>query len=409
MKLTNRVVAALSLDTSESERIVWDDDISGLGLRLRAGGSRNWVFQYKIGAKHRRMTLGALSAVPLVKARELAGDLYAKVRLGEDPAAVKAVSRSRASETFEPIARRFLAHKKKSLSPNYYGDMERHLLVNAKTLHGLSVAGIKRRDIAELLSTIREGHSDITANHVRASLSGFFTWTMKEGLLGDESANPVTYTNKSETVARDRVLSWAELREVWDALEDNDHGDVVRLLMLTAQRREEIGALDRVKEVDFDANLITFPPARTKNKLEHEVPMSDPVQAILKKRKRIAGRDLVFGIGKGGFSGWSKAKEQLDQRILKARQEAFGKKAQPLPYWRLHDIRRSVDTHMNDELGIEPHVVEAILNHISGAKSGKAGVAGVYNKAKYRKQKTAALTKWATHLLTVVEGKAAAA
>src|SRR5215467_5952870 len=163
MKFTNRTVAALTLNTSESERIVWDDDIPGLGLRMRAGGSRNWVFQYKIGAKHRRMTLGALSAVPLVKARELAGDLYAQVRLGQDPAAVKAVNQSRAAETFEPIARRFLAHKKKTASPNYYLDMERHLLVNAKPLHGLSVTGIQRRDIAELLSSLRERHSDITA------------------------------------------------------------------------------------------------------------------------------------------------------------------------------------------------------------------------------------------------------
>ena len=55
MKFTNRTVAVLTLDTSESERIVWDDDIPGLGLRMRAGGSRNWVFQYKIGAKHRRI------------------------------------------------------------------------------------------------------------------------------------------------------------------------------------------------------------------------------------------------------------------------------------------------------------------------------------------------------------------
>jgi hypothetical protein len=175
---------------------------------------------------------------------------------------------------------------------------------------------------------LRDSHGDSVANHVRASLSNFFTWAMKEGLLGDEAANPVTNTNRTETVERDR--------------------------------------------------------------------------------KHIVGRDLVFGTGEGGFSGWSKAKEQLDQRLLEARQKAFGQKAQPMSKWRLHDIRRSVDTHMNDELGIEPHIVEAILNHISGHKSGKEGVAGVYNKAKYRKQKTAAMARWADHLLAVIESKAAA-
>jgi integrase len=398
MKLTNRVVAALTLNASESERIVWDDDFPGLGVRMRAGGSKNWVYQYKIGAKHRRMTLGALSALPLVKAREIAGDLHAKVRLGLDPAAVKAASRLRAAETFEPIARRFLAHKKKSVRQSYYEEIERHLLVNAKRLHGLSIVGITRRDIAGLLSSIQDRHSDSTANHVRASLSAFFTWAMKEGLLGDEATNPVTNTNKTKAVTRDRVLSNDELREIWAALGSDDYGDIVRLLMLTAQRREEIGALDRVKEIDFDNGLITFPPARTKNRLEHVVPISDPVKAILRARNRIVGRDLVFGLGNGGFSGWSKAKEQLDQRILEARQRTLGKKAQPMPHWVLHDIRRSADTHMN-EIGIAPHIVEAILNHISGHK---AGVAGIYNKARYLTQKTDALNRWAAHLLDVV-------
>jgi integrase len=407
MKLTNRVVEALARGKVDSERIVWCDDLPGLGLRMRAGGSRNWVFQYKIGAKHRRMTLGALSAVPLLTAREIAGDLHAKVRLGEDPAAVRAVSRQRAAETFEPIAKRFLAHKKTRVKPRYYIEIDRHLLVNAKPLHGLAVAGITRRDIAELLSSIRKSHSDNVGNQVRASLSNFFTWAMKEGLLGDEAANPVTYTNKTETAARDRVLTWAELREVWAAaLRDDDYGDIVRLLMLTGQRREEIGAV-RWSEIHFDKSLITFPPARTKNGLEHDVPMSDRVRAIFKTRSSIIGRDLVFGTGKGGFSGWSKSKERLDHRIMEARKNAFGKKAQLMPAWRLHDIRRSVDTHMN-ELGIEPHIVEAVLNHVSGAKSGKEGVAGIYNKARYLTQKTDALNRWATHLLTAVEAKAAA-
>jgi integrase len=325
MKLTNRVVETLARDKTDSERIAWDDDISGLGLRMRPGGSRNWIFQYKVGAKNRRMTLGALTAVPLVKARELAGDLYAKVRLGEDPAAVKAVAKSRAAETFEPIAQRFLTLKEKSTKPSYYKEIKRHLLVNAKPLHGLSIAGIKRRDIAELLSSIREGHSDITADHVRTSLLSFFTWAMKEGLA---ESNPVMATNKTESVARDRVLSSAELYEVWAALEDDSYGDIVRLLMLTGQRREEFGSICW-SEIDFDKSLIVFPPARTKNKREHVLPMSDQVKAVLEKRTRIKDRDLVFGTRKGGFSGHSKAKKELDQRILEARQKTAGRKVQP--------------------------------------------------------------------------------
>jgi integrase len=115
--------------------------------------------------------------------------------------------------------------------------------------------------------------------------------------------------------------------------------------------------------------LIVFPPARTKNKLEHVMPMSNPVKAILEKRNRIAGRDLLFGLGNGGFSGWSKSKERIDERIM----EACGKKEKPMPAWRLHDIRRTVATGMA-EIGIQPHIVEAVLNHISGHKAGVAGI-----------------------------------
>jgi integrase len=396
MKLTARTAAALTLAKGESERIVFDDEISGLGLRLRAGGSRNWIFQYKVGAKHRRMTIGALSAVSVAKAKEQAAQLHAQVKLGGDPAAAKAESRVRALDTFEPTAMRFLARQKTRLKPRTYLEVERHLLVKAKPLHGLAIGSIQRRDIAELLATF--GGVSV-ANHVRASLSALFAWAMGEGLV---EANPVIGTNKAEAVKRDRVLSESELRAVWSALRDDAYGDIVRLLMLTGQRREEIGGL-RWSEIDLDKGTIVIPPARTKNKREHVVPISDPVRDILAGRHRVVGRDLVFGEGEGGFSGWSKSKERLDSRLLEARQEAFGKKAQPMPVWRLHDIRRSVATGMA-EIGVQPHVIEAVLNHVSGHK---AGVAGVYNRATYLPEKTAALNRWAEHVQAIVTGKPA--
>jgi integrase len=376
MKLTERTVAALALTKDESERIVFDDEIPGLGLRLRAGGSRNWIFQYKVGAKHRRMTIGVVSAVPVAKAKEQAVRLHAQVKLGIDPAAAKAESRVRARETFEPIAMRFLAWQKDRLKPRTYVEVERHLLVKAKPLHGLAIAGIKRRDIAELLSAMAS-----VANHVRASLSALFAWAMREGLV---EANPVIGTNRAAAVSRDRVLSEAELRDVWAALRDDAYGAIVRLLMLTGQRRDEIGAL-RWSEVDLDKGAITLLPGRTKNKQEHVIPIAEPVHAILKARHRIVGRDLVFGEGNGGFSGWSKSKERLDARIQ-------------IAPWRLHDIRRSVATGMA-EIGVQPHIIEAVLNHVSGHK---AGVAGVYNRATYLPEKTAALARWADHLPAVV-------
>jgi integrase len=128
-----------------------------------------------------------------------------------------------------------------------------------------------------------------------------------------------------------------------------------------------------------------LPPARTKNKREHDVPMSDPVRKLLKRRKGRGERDLVFGTGKGPFSGWSRAKEALDANV-------------PLPAWRLHDLRRTVATQMAEN-GVQPHIIEAVLNHVSGHK---AGVAGIYNRATYAAEKREALELWAGHLQKIV-------
>jgi integrase len=115
-----------------------------------------------------------------------------------------------------------------------------------------------------------------------------------------------------------------------------------------------------------------LPAARTKNRLEHDVPLSPAATVILTGTPRRAGRDLVFGEGVGGFSGWSLAKAALDKRL-------------PIKPWRLHDLRRTAATRMGD-LGVLPHVIEAVLNHISGHK---AGVAGIYNRATYAAEKRA--------------------
>jgi integrase len=195
------------------------------------------------------------------------------------------------------------------------------------------------------------------------------------------------------------VLADSELAEIWRACRDDGHGRIVRLLMLTAQRRDEVGGM-RWSEVDEAKRLWTIPDARTKNHREHILPLTATALALLAAQGR-SGREHVFGDGprcKGdnqrGFSGWSKAKAALDERILAARREA-DPKAKPMPDWRLHDLRRTADTVMNDRLDVLPHIVEAILNHISGHR---AGVAGVYNRAKYLGPMRVALERWAAHV-----------
>ena len=127
--------------------------------------------------------------------------------------------------------------------------------------------------------------------------------------------------------------------------------------------------------------MITLPPTRTKNKRPHDVPLSNVALTILNSRHAITGRECVFGEGKTGFQGWSKAKAALDAQAK-------------LGAWRLHDVRRTVATRMA-ELGVQPHVIEAVLNHVSGHK---AGVAGIYNRSSYATEKKTALNLWAGHV-----------
>ena len=395
MKLNKTNAAQIEVPSGKHEVIVFDDDIPGFGLRARAGGSRNWVFQYRQGGKQRRISFGSASTVSAQQARERAVQLHAQVKLGHDPAGQKLESRARATETFGSVLRSYMARKKTALRPRSYSEVERHLLLHAKRLHGTQMASSDRRSIAALLAEIATARGPTEANHVRASLSAFFAWAMREGLV---DANPVIGTNRAaEKGPRARVLSDSEIRDIWNALPDDDYGAMVKLLALTGQRRNEIGGL-RWSEVDLDKQMISLPAERTKNNRPHDIPLSDAALAILSVRKsQDSGREFVFGTGtRRGYQGWANGFQRLERRL-----RAAGK---VLPAWVVHDLRRTVSTRMHETLGIAPHIVEAVLNHVSGHR---AGVAGVYNRAIYAKEKATAMAIYADHLAAVIEGKPA--
>jgi integrase len=404
VKFTVTSTAALRLPAGKSDHIEFDDEIPGFGIRFREGGAR-WVFQYKIGAKHRRMTLGRYPALKVPDARKQAEELHAKVKLGLDPAGEKAENQARAGETFEACMDRYLEKRRveEGLRATTLSEIERHLTRNLKPLHGLRVDKVDRRAIATELSRLA-AIAPVQANRTRASLVRFLNWCAGEGYI---DANPAIFTNKNPEQARERVLNLPELVETWKALPDGDFGDILKLLMLTGRRRDEIADLER-NEIDLDHSLVTLPPTRTKNRRRHTIPLSDAAKQILVEAlKRKAGnRPLVFGRGEGGFSGWSQSKARLDQRIHTARIEAWeeagaeGEKPGPMPAWIIHDLRRAVSTGLGD-LGTPPHIIEAILNHISGTKGG---VAGIYNKAAYEVEKETALTNWADHLMAAIKG-----
>jgi integrase len=261
--------------------------------------------------------------------------------------------------------------------------------MHSASLYRLPVDTVDQRTIAERLSGIEKNSGAVTANRVRATMSAMFTWGMKEGLV---LANPVANTNKREERPRDRVLVDAELRAIWQSLDDSHYGTIVKLLMLTGQRRDEIAGL-RWLEIDFDRGVLSFPGSRTKNARPHELPMSAQVRALLSAQPKKDGRDFVFGEGRGPFSGYARRKAILDSCIAESNRA--------LAPWVVHDIRRSVATGMA-EIGIQPHVIEAVLNHVSGHKGG---IAGIYNRAQYSAEKAQALARWDEHLQEVIAGR----
>jgi integrase len=385
MRLTDREISKIKIG-GKSEVICFDDKLAGFGIRVREGGSRTWIFQYRVGTRQRRLTIGSASSMSAAKAREAAEDLDAKVHLGGDPAGDKANTRLRVAESFGVVMLGFLKHQQQRLKPRSFREVERHMRINGKALHDLGVAKIDRRTIATQLTRLAETKGAVTANRARATWSAFFNWAAREGSV---DANPAAFTNKRAEASRERVLTNKELRAIWNALPEGDYGDIVRLLVLTGQRREEIGGL-RWSEIDFERGIITLPASRTKNGREHVVPMSPAVRSILEARPQMHGRNQVFGIGEGGFSGFSRCKERLDQQSR-------------VTEWTLHDLRRTTATKMATEpLSIQPHIIEAVLNHVSGHR---AGVAGIYNRSQYLNEKKQALALWADHLMAIVAGR----
>jgi integrase len=401
MRLTAANVRTIKLPPDVIDRVFFDEDLPGFGLRVRASGVHSWMVQYSIAGRTRRIVLGLLTALDPGKARATAQTLLAKVRLGGDPAAEKELARARAAETFGALLQRFLERQRARLKPRSYVETERHLKMHTKTLHGSPIEAITRRAIAARLAEIEKRNGPAARNRVRASLSAYFTWLAKEGYV---DANPVAFTNKAEEKARERVLSDEELRIIWLATDDSQFGAIVKLLMLTGARRSEIGGLTW-DELSPNLPLITLPPARTKNGREHLIPLSEPALAILRAQPKRANpngtpREHVFGTIAGcGYQNWSRGKVDLDARIAQAH---HGKGLD----WRLHDFRRSVSTALHERFGVPPHVVEVILGHAGGHK---AGVAGTYNKAIYLEERRRALERWGAHIMEVVTGKRAKA
>ena len=397
MRLTKLNINALKLEEGKTEKIVFDSLLPGFGIRIRAGGKRTWIAQYRIGAKQRRVSLGSVETIDPDEARRRARDIMARVQLGGDPQVDKQRTRAQAHETLADCIGKYLFnYAERNLSPRTLTEVRRSLNKNWKPLHQIGIHQITRSMVAGRLGEIAEESGPFAANRARAYLSGLFSWSVEQGLTNE---NPVSGTGRpAKEISRDRVLSDEEIRLIWDHSGAGQYGLIVKLLLLTGQRREEVAGM-QWNELDFTSENWLIGASRTKNGRKHNVPLSPLMLQLLTSIPLREDRTLCFGTRVGPFSGWSKAKIKLDQSISAALRSTNPKAKPPAP-WRLHDLRRTAATRMAD-LGVQPHVVEAVLNHVSGFK---AGIAGVYNHAAYAAEKKAALNLWSEYVVSLCEG-----
>jgi integrase len=396
MKLDAKTVASLELPDGKNDCIWFDESLRGFGYRLRRrprdGRVRaTWVAQYRANGRTRRTMNTPVEKLKPGEAYEAARRILARVALGGDPQAEKATKRLEAARTLRSVIDAYLEARQPELRPGSLRIAKLYLTgPYFRPLHGASVSEISHPDIAARISAIERAHGSVTAAAARRALSTFFGWAMAEGLLGRNPVNPVIGTRKpADPQPREHVLLDGELVTIWLACQDDDYSRIVRLLILLAARPQEIGGICR-SELDLDAGIWSLPAERSKNHRPHRIVLPFAALEILHQVPQQVGREHLFGSRGRGFNAWGNGKRVLDARL--------GASVRP---WQLRDVRRTVATRLGD-LGVQPHVIEAVLNHQSGHRRG---VAGVYNRSPYEREVTAALSMWGERVLALIEGR----
>jgi integrase len=383
----------------ESGRVEYfDASFPGLALRVTVNGGKSWCAFYRFKGRLRRFTIGAYPAIKPAQARREAQAALERVREGGDPAEEKRARRDMRTpetDTFGAVAGDYLerhvrANNRQSTFNEAKRDLERDAL---RKWHNRPIASITRRDVIDLVEGIAARGAGVQANRTLTRLRAIFDWAVEKDRLTASPAERVRPVTQEQ--ARDRVLNDDELRWFLHASSEIGwpFGPLAKLLLLTAQRRDEVASMTWV-EVDLDKGVWTIPRHKAKNDREHEVQLSGPATTALRSLPRCG--DLVFTTTlKTPVSGFSKSKRRLDAAMLSARQAELGAhKGDAIPNWTLHDLRRTATTGMA-RLKIPPHVVDRILNHTGGAIHG---VAAVYNRFEYLEERRAALEAWGRYV-----------
>jgi len=392
-KLTTKFIE--NVKPADIRREVPDSGCRGLYLIVQPTGRKAWAVRYRFRGDTRKLTLD--SGLTLAEAREAATKALRELERGNDPAALKFDAQAKAEkaaadrkrDTVEHHAGLFIEQYARKKTREKSWKQTEHVFHNIAlpAWHGRTVHDLARRDIRELIEHVAEDRP-VMANRVLAHLSKFFNWLCERDVIPASPCAGIKPPHKEQ--ARERVLSDDEIKALWRACDaiKGPAGPAVKLLLLTGQRCGEVVGM---KRSELSGDVWTLPPARTKNKQRHEVPLSAQALAIIDEMK-VIDEDFVFTISKTQRLGnMSRAKAALDAQM------------KPKEPWVLHDLRRTVASGMA-ALTIELPVIEKVLNHKSGTFRG---IVGVYQKHAYAKEKRDALERWANHVEGLVSGKPA--
>lgn len=393
-------------------------DVKGFTLRVTANRAKtfNLVFRSPRNGKQARIDLGTYPATSLASARDKAKAYRGLIEEGIDPRdheVAEAKNRAEvakgaalaaeqhANGQFQNVASDFVAVCRDKRKLRQWSEYERRFQKYVlPPWTGRHVHEITREDCRALLTQIEANHGPVMANRVLATVRSLYAWLIEQDRVALNPASNV----RSDTVEqqRDRVLSDGELAAVWHACDglSQIYTAYLRILILTAQRRAEVASM-RWCDIDLDACLWTLPRQSSKMDRAHSVPLTPMALEILKALPRFgsAGPDaFVFttNVGKTHISAYSKIKTNVDTII--AAQAKTGEAAKVGP-WRVHDLRRTAASGMA-RLGVALHVIEKALGHEGGTISG---VAAIYNRHGYDREKRAALETWASHVAVITD------
>lgn len=373
----------------------WDSNLPGFGVR-RGKKKRTFFMMTRVAGRQRRFTVGDVALMDLADAREKALAIKDGAAKGIDPAAAEKAATREAertrARTFRAVAKEYMGERAGLRS---HDELQRKLDVDILPVIGdMAVSEIDRADVRELLRD-KAKDSPVASNRLLSLIRSILRFAFKNDYVPVNVADAIDALPES---SRDRVLTHDEIALFWAALDGNmslSTRTCLKFLLVTGQRRGETAGA-KWPEFSYSKGLWSIPASRTKNGLAHAIPMSDLAWDVLADIAE--GGEYVFpgAMGDAPLSPYS-----VSQGMKKAlpKMNLPGGRATP------HDLRRTVVTEMNETLRIEPHVVEAAVNHVSGA--ARAGVAGVYNKALYLEQRTLALEAWGNLLREIVAGEVA--